>query len=266
MDNILPAAWLTSAGAWVGFVVTLLIFSAIFGDHLLARLGQYVLVGAALGYAVVVTWQSILALDLIAALRAAPAATPWAWLPVMLPVMLPVILAVIMTLAGLERIFAQGRAGAKPRAWQMWLRTLGAIPALGLVALGVAVALVGAVQGTLAPQFLHVARSSLTWNAPLAEFIVGALTLLLTTAALIFFVIDLDRHLDSQPAWAQRMVRSWVWIGQRALWLAAGALFARLFASRLALLIATLGEWLWFLQGTAAGRLIEEWWRTLMRA
>ena len=134
------------------------------------------------------------------------------------------------------------------------------------MALGVAVALVGAVQGTLAPQFLYVARSSLAWNAPLAEFTVGALTLVLTTAALIFFVIDLDRHLESQPAWAQRVVRGWVWIGQRALWLAAGALFARLFASRLTLLVAALGDWLWFLQGTTAGRLIGEWWRMLMGA
>lgn len=258
MDNILPAAWLTSAGAWVGFVVTLLLFSAIFGDHLLARLGQYVLAGAALGYAVVVTWQSILALDLIAALRADPWATPSSWLPI--------ILAAVMVVAGLDRIFAQGRASGKPRTWQAWLRTAGSIPALALVALGVAVALVGAVQGTLAPQFLYVARSSLAWNAPLAEFTVGALTLVLTTAALIFFVIDLDRHLESQPAWAQRVVRGWVWIGQRALWLAAGALFARLFASRLTLLVAALGDWLWFLQGTTAGRLIGEWWRMLMGA
>lgn len=255
MDNIMAQEWISSAAIGVGFVFTLLVFSAIFGDHLLARFAQYVLVGAGLGYAVVVTWQSILALELVAALRTDPRADIWAWTPI--------ILAVILAVAGLERIFAQGRPQPAARRWRRTLRTLGAIPALALVALGVAVAAVGAVQGTLAPQFLYAARSSLQWDSEPAAFVTGVLTLLLTTAALVFFVLDADQHLAHQPGWVQRLVHAWVWIGQRAVWLAAGALFARLFVARLTLLIAEFTRWPGQLQASNIGAWLTEWWRLI---
>jgi len=253
MGNALQAEWMSTAGMWVGFVFTLLVFSAIFGDHLLARFAQYVLVGAALGYAAVVTWQSLLALEFVAALRANPRADIWQWTPV--------VLAVIMALAGLERIFMQGRAQPAARGWRQALRGLGSLPALTLVALGVAVAGVGAVQGTLAPQFLSAARSSLEWGAAPAAFATGVMTLLLTTAALLFFVIDADRHLTTQPGWVQRLVRGWLWVGQRAVWLAAGALFARLFAARLTFFVAELNNWSVRLAGAGVGGWLADWWR-----
>ncbi|HAJ38092.1 MAG TPA: hypothetical protein DCL15_20670 [Chloroflexi bacterium] len=258
MGNGLSPEWVNTAGVWVGFMFTLLIFSALFGDHLLARFAQYVLVGAGLGYAAVVTWQSMLALEFVAALRANPQAASWEWTPL--------VLAAILAIAGLERIFAQGRPQPTARRWQRALRTLGAVPALALVALGVAVAAVGAMQGTLAPQFLYTARSSLQWGSELTVFISGALTLLLTTAALTFFVLDADQHLRHQPGWVQRLGRGWVWIGQRAVWLAAGALFARLFAARLTLFIAELTRWLAQFQAADIGATLAEWWRMITGA
>ncbi len=258
MGNALTPEWIGMAGVWVGFGFTLLIFSALFGDHLLARFAQYVLVGAGLGYAAVVTWQSILALEFVAALRADPRTATWEWTPI--------VLAVILAVAGLERIFAQGRPQLEPRGWQRVLRTVGAIPALALVAMGVAVAVVGAVQGTLAPQFLYAARSSLAWGSDPTVFATGVLTLLLTTAALVFFVLDADQHLTQQPGWVQRLGRGWVWIGQRAVWLAAGALFARLFAARLTLLIAELTRWIGQLQAAGIGASLADWWRMITGA
>lgn len=142
----------------------------------------------------------------------------------------------------------------------------GAIPALALVAMGVAVAVVGAVQGTLAPQFLYAARSSLAWDSDPVAFATGVLTLLLTTAALVFFVLDADQHLAQQPGWVQRLGRGWVWIGQRAVWLAAGALFARLFAARLTLLIAELTRWIGQLQAAGIGASLADWWRMITGA
>lgn len=59
MDSVFQAEWLDAAGLWVGLIFSLLVFSAILGDHLLARLAQYVLVGAVLGHAVAVVWQSV---------------------------------------------------------------------------------------------------------------------------------------------------------------------------------------------------------------
>lgn len=258
MGNTLSPEWVSAAAVWVGFGFTLLIFSAIFGDHLLARFAHYVLVGAGLGYAAVVTWQSILTLEFVAALRADPRAATWEWTPI--------VLAAILAAAGLERIFAQGRAQPAVRGWRRGLRTLGAIPALALVALGVAVAAVGAVQGTLAPQFLYAARSGLAWDSAPIAFATGALTLLITTAALIFFVLDVDQHLAHQPGWVQRLGRAWVWFGQRAVWLAAGALFARLFAARLTLFIAELTHWIGQLQAAEIGASLVDWWRAITGA
>ncbi|MFZ1768471.1 MAG: hypothetical protein WAU00_04690, partial [Caldilinea sp.] len=117
------------------------------------------------------------------------------------------------------------------------------------------------IQGTLAPQFLYAARSSLEWGAPAALFATGVLTLSLTVAALVFFVIDLDRHVAQQPRWVQRLVHGWVWVGQRAVWLAAGVLFARLFAARLSLFVAELGNWIWRFQSAEISSLLERGWR-----
>lgn len=259
MDNLVQMEWANAAGLWVGFIFTLLIFSALLGDHLLARLAQYVLVGAVLGYAVVVTWQSILTSDVVTSLRNAPQEKPWNWIPV--------VLAAVMAVAGLERIFVQGQAPSRRNAaWGRRLRVLGAIPALTLVSIGAAVTLVGAVQGTLAPQFLSVARSDLKWGAEWPGQIIDILVLVLTVTSLLFFVVDPDRHLEQQPIWVQRLMRVLLWLGQRALWLAAGALFARLLASRLSLLAAELAHWSSTLQSTTLGQILERWWRIVMGA
>lgn len=253
MDSALPIEWAGALGLWTGFIFTLLIFSALLGDHLIARFAQYVLVGAVLGYAVVITWQSILTSHLVTTLRSDPLASPWQWIPM--------VLAAILAVAGLERIFAQGRAVPPRRRWRSALRTLGSIPALMLVAIAAAVALIGGVQGTLAPQFMHAARSGLDWDASPAAFVTGLLTLLITAAALLFFVVDADRHLAHQPVWVQRLMRGWLWVGQRALWLAAGALFARLFASRLSLFVAELAHWTQMIQSSELGQAFENGWR-----
>lgn len=255
MNNMAPMDWVNTAGIWVGFVFTLLIFSALLGDHLLARFAQYVLVGAALGYAVVVTWQSIAESALTAELRADPWSAPWRWIPIAL--------AIVLAVAGLDRIFFQGRPEGSGRPLRHVLRAVGAIPAFALVAVGVAVAISGAVQGTLVPLFLHTARTGLQWGDPPAIFAAGVLTLLLTATTLVFFVVDTERHLANQPGWVQRLVRGSVWVGQRAVWLAAGAIFARLFASRLSLFIAELARWSAAIQSTDFGTALAAWWRLL---
>lgn len=259
MDNLVQIEWANAAGVWVGFIFTLLIFSALLGDHLLARLAQYILVGAVLGYAVVVTWQTILTSDVVTSLRTAPQEKPWNWIPILL--------AMIMLVAGLERIFTQGRASSGPGTRRIrGLRALGALPALALVSIGAAVALVGAVQGTLAPQFLSAARYHLQWGTAWSGPITGMLVLVLTVASLLFFVVDADRHLEQQPLWIRRLMRIVLWTGQRALWLAAGALFARLLASRLSLLAAELAHWSSTLPSTPLGQALERWWRLVVGA
>ena len=66
------------------------------------------------------------------------------------------------------------------------------------------------------------------------------MTLLITTATLLYLHVDPARYLAEQPSYVRRVLHGWLWLGQRALWLAAGIIFARLMASRLSLLIARL--------------------------
>jgi hypothetical protein len=69
-------------------------------------------------------------------------------------------------------------------------------------------------------------------------FLAGVLTLLITTATLLYLYVDPARYLAGQPSYVRQLLNGWLWLGQRAIWLAAGILFARLMASRLSLLIA----------------------------
>ncbi len=100
-------------------------------------------------------------------------------------------------------------------------------------------------------------------GAPAEVFLTGALTLLLTTAGLVFFVVDAERHLGGQPAWVQRIMHGWIWLGQRAVWLAAGAIFARLIASRLSLFIAELHYLSSTFQAAGVGESLAAWWRSM---
>lgn len=235
LDLLNQPGWAEAAAAWVGLGMALLVFSAILGDHWLARLGQHLLVGAGLGYAAAVTWHALLGLPFVQGLIAAPAAAPWNWTPI--------ILALLLALVAGERLIFQGEGGPPAGGGRRLLRWAGVLPAALLLAAGVAIVAMGALQGTLLPQFLHAAATGLQPEAPIGSFLAGLLSLVITASALVYFALDPQRHLEGQPAWVQGLVNAALWLGQRAVWFAAGALFARLAASRTSLLIAQL-EWL----------------------
>lgn len=244
--------WVQSAGLWIGLAMALLVFSAILGDHWLARLGQYILVGAGLGYAAAVTWHAMGALPFVQELRAAPAQAPWNWIPILL--------AVLLVIAAIERIIFQGEGGPPPRGLRQILRWGGVLPAALLIGAGIAIAALGAVQGTLLPQFFAAAAAGITWDAPLGSFLTGLLSLLVTASALVYFTLDPVRHLEGQPRWVRRLVLGWIWFGQRAVWFAAGMLFARLAASRTSLLIAQLEFIRATLATTEVWQSLQSWW------
>lgn len=241
-----------TAGVWVGLVVALLVFSAILGDHWLARLGQAILVGAGLGYAAVVTWHAVIELPVVQGLLADPRAEPWNWIPVML--------AVLLMTASAERIFFQGEGGPPAGGLRRVLRWAGVAPAALLLAAGIAVVAVGTVQGTLLPQFFAAARTGIRWDSALDVFLNGLLTLVITASALVFWGLDPQRHLHGQPDWVQRLMRAWVWFGQRAVWLAAGVIFARLLASRTSLLIAQFEFIQAAISSTELWQTFQSWW------
>jgi hypothetical protein len=116
-------------GLWAGLVFTLMIFSYVLGDNFLYRIAIYVFVGLSAGYITVVTFESVLLPWLNGTLLSSTAGLGERSLG-----LVPVILAVLLLVKTSPRF---GR--------------LGNLAAAFLIGVGTAVALVGAISGTLLP-------------------------------------------------------------------------------------------------------------------
>jgi hypothetical protein len=202
-----------------------------------------------------VVWQALRQSIVVEQLTADPAGNWWHWIAVAL--------VVLLVAGALERILLPVRTPPRTARWQQWLRRGGWLPAAFLTAAALAIGTVGVIQGTLLPQLAQAARSGLPWGAALTVLLSSALTLLITTGALLFFTVDPGQHLDSQPRFVQRIMTGWLWVGQRAVWLAAGAIFARLFASRISLLLAQFEFWTATFLATGIGQALATWWGSL---
>jgi hypothetical protein len=248
-SSTLPPVW-DHLGVVVGFLLSLAIFSFILRDNWLVRLAQYLLVGVSLGYVAVIVWQSVLWLRLLRPLldsppmllqRTVPAAMDAFWL-----YWAPLGLGLILWIAGIDAL--RGSTGVRPSRLRSGLRLLVIVPMGILVGVAIGVGIAGAIQGTFVPQFLRGADLGLPAGPP-GFLLVGMLTLLITSGALIHLqlgkVLMADRNL---PGFLVAVLKGWGWIGERALWLTAGFLFAQLFTSRITLLIARLEYFLYDLR------------------
>jgi hypothetical protein len=238
---------LAALAFWGSLVMTLLIFSSILGDHALARLGQHLLVGATLGYLGVLAIQHVLRPRLFAPLWANPTGDPLRWIPLGL--------GLVLLIAGLDRTMRPSTPTPLP-LWRRTLHGLGRLPVALLLGIGLSAGIFGLLQGTLFPQFWQAARTAFDPGVSMPVFLAGVLTLLITTGTLLYLYVDPVRYLAEQPTYVRRLLHSWLWLGQRALWLAAGIIFARLMASRLSLLIARLD----YLVNAIANTPIGQWW------
>lgn len=257
LASVLPAL-LGDAGLWLGLAVTLLLFSLLFGDNTLARVVQHLLVGASVGYAVLMSMQYILTPRLLAPL----ARGEWiSYLPLL-------VLVVLLGAAALERVFAQGGEQGvhshTPTVGRALLHVLGAIPLAVLLGIGIAAAVVGVLQGTLYVQVWQVLVGTWSDDATGTAVWVGALTLLLTTATLLHLSINRQQQIDPLPRPLRDLLAIWVWIGERALWIATGVLLARLFASRLTLLVDRIGWLADTLQATGMWQWMQSIWINLV--
>lgn len=121
-------------GLWAGFVLTLMVFSYILGDNFLYRLAVYVFVGLAAGFFAIVTVESVIIPWFDATVASGePGGIVFGLIPLLLFVLL-----IFKSSAGLARFGNLGIAF--------------------LIGVGAAVALVGALTGTLLP----LARSTAT--------------------------------------------------------------------------------------------------------
>ena len=91
----------------------------------------------------------------------------------------------------------------------------------------------------------------------------GLLTLLITTATLLYLYVDPHQYLAQQPGYVRRLMSGWIWLGQKSIWLAAGLIFARLMAARLSLLIVRMQFFVNSVYESRAWQWVESWVQSL---
>lgn len=200
-------------GLLVGFVLTLLIFSYVIGDNPVYRLAAHILVGVSAAYAAVIVLRQVI-LPVFAQLLLNPTSLEsLLWL-------VPILLALLLILQRLPRF-----------AW------LGDNALALLVGVGAAVALIGAISGTLLPQLLAFRSTSTAGEAAPVQ---GLLVALLTICTLLTFQFTGGRTEAGQwkrPLWQRGLVP----IGRGVLFITFGALFAGILSTSLILFSERIG-------------------------
>jgi hypothetical protein len=209
-------------GALVGFTLTLMVFSYIFGDNLLFRLALNVFIGVAAGYAAVVAWYNVI------------------WPQLMLP---------LISGSQAERLFALFPlilSGLLLLKLSTRLTHLGSVAIAYLVGVGVAAAIGGAVLGTLFPQvgasinlFDMQAASAAGGVSSLDRLARGSIILVGTLTSLIYFhygARSRPGETSKRPEWLESLG----WVGQVFIAITFGTLFAGVYSAALTALIERL--------------------------
>ena len=155
-------------GLFVSAAITLLIFGYLFADNVLYRWALALLVGGGIGYALGVAWQFVL-LDWITKALASDS------IPEKVVYVVPLALGVLLLLKGITGSKFLGQ-----------LAVLGNISMGYLVGVGTAVALSGALLGTLIPQAME-AGTAVTLDQGLPGLLQGTVMLIGTLATLLVF-------------------------------------------------------------------------------
>lgn len=198
----------------VSFLFTIMILSYLIGDNFLFRLAVHIFVGASAGYVAAVAIHQVI--------------WPYLLVPLFTGSMLervllaiPLILSVLMLMK------------ISPR-----LSSLGG-PAVGyLVGAGAAVAISGAVLGTILPQ-MDAAAQPFAWLQnpnPLGTLFNGAVMLIGTITTLVYFQFG-ARRADDGSVKRNMIIEALAWVGRLFVALTLGVLFAGVFSAALTALI-----------------------------
>ncbi len=206
-------------GVAISAILTLMVFSYILGDNVLFKLATHIFVGVAVGYAIVLVWHQVFA-----------RLGPGDWLSAA-PAMLLCLLLVFKVL---------------PQQSEL-TNVLGSLALAFVLGVGAALAVGGALFGTLVPQTLSIAGLSLNPNhyqdaqdsAGLVEWLNNIIIVLGTVGTFFYFTFAV-RAAGPLGGLREGIVRFWAGMGRLMIIFTLGALFANTFNARVALLISRL--------------------------
>jgi hypothetical protein len=216
MDALVKNA--DTIGATVGFVLTLLVFSYIFGDNFLFRLTTHIFIGVAAGYAAVLVVYNVL----LPQIRS-PQGGLLQWVP-------PLVLGLWMFAKLLPRF---SRFGNPVLAY--------------LVGAGAAAAIGGAIFGTLFPQVDATTNLFQTSQGNAWNWIFNGLILLGTVTTLIYFHFSV-RSTPSGTSKRLMFIEILSQVGQVFIAITLGALFAGVLVATLSAFVermAFLWKFIW---------------------
>jgi hypothetical protein len=209
-----PAVTAEGVGAWVAALLTLAVLSAAFDDNRVSRIGMALLAGTAVGYAGAVAWQAVLWPRILLVWRDPLGQWPLlAWL----------LLGLLLLTRGLTSA--------------SWLSNVSLAYLLGV---GAAVAMGGALLGTLLPQ-LRAAVAPAVAGADGWPAAASALLVALGTGGVLFRFAYTGWSGEGAlgKTWA-RLTAAWGGLGYVCILAAMGALFAAATLTALALLASRL--------------------------
>lgn len=214
----MDAPVIETIGTLVGIVLTLLVFSYLLGDNALYRLAEHLFVGVAVGYAVVIAFHNVLAPKLITPLVGAVGAEDWGQVTLLL---IPLVMGLLLLL--------------KPFKSLSWLGNLSIALLLGV---GAALAIGGALLGTLWPQI--DATANLSTTAELYEPGWGLFSAIVVLVGTIGALFHFYRGADEESRLAglrNFFVGAWGGLGRWFVLVAFAAILAATFVTRLSLLV-----------------------------
>ena len=207
-------------GPFIAAGLTLMVFSYIFGDNVLFKLATHIFVGVAVGYAMIVVWHQVFY----------PAFSSGNVVSV-----LPALILCVLLIFKIQP--TQGGV----------TNALGSLALAFVLGAGVALAIGGALVGTLLPQISAMVNISLNPNHyPDTENEVGLvlwlnnIIMVLGAIGTFFYFTFTVRSQGFLGGLREGFVRFWAGMGRLMLIFTLGALFANAFSSRVALLVSRL--------------------------
>lgn len=204
-------------GLWVGFVLTLMVFSYLLGDNFLYRLATYVFVGLAAGFVTIVTVESVL--------------LPWIRTTLIDGDMNSKALGVIPLTLGLLLLLKGTRR----------FNRLGNLSLAFVIGIGTAIAIVGAITGTLLP------LANATTGSVRIDALDGFIVVLGVVSTLIYFQY-MARRLPNGTTRRGLVVRVFGAVGQGFIVVTLGALYGGailsglvVFSERIAFILQRIG-------------------------